>query len=1179
MSTPCSSEALTYDELMERYAASQKAKEKLDRMLVMYKARTVNIAALVDKYKQLEQAHEQLRDQHDAAGTQLEKAKAALQATKSKSSELIPLQGKLNRVTAAKDALAVKLDAAEAHVDSVRAELAKERLRSQQLARERDELASQATDVGALALDAQKQIVDLRTEMDAFREQRACDASAQPSTSALATELTHVKQQLEQMRDSMPVTGLATTQDNSRAPSADSASTVLQRMTLSSVQNNLRNISLQQGVLQAEFIRWKNMFGVLAGSASPLPVLAAAGPTLQNDAAPLSSCVPTDPLLSHSSSDGLDNSAAVWDAQRLPHLASTQGSSDCTRRVSKRTVHSADPEHRSNTAEESGGPAAARPALRRRVSRTVTGGDGAVGLESDIPRPPVASRNGVACPAPLHPQPHSCAVSGKLQQAQSSVGRVTAPAGASGRLAAAVEGGQAGAGGEQRLAIRVAPAPPLLRRQGRRSAQEEQEPKRSMMQLGSGNVKSTCIVGSGFVFATAEERARWQRVQQSHPRLGDTSAAPSTVAGADPAAVQPAYIMPVDEQQGTAPVDAVCEGSQEEGSPEVEVNMCDESLDGDFAVERMHVGAGGCTAPEEPHDASMQGQTASCSLQEWGRDGAVAGPGIHPVADPCRCSLHEVRQVAPIVLAEMCNIGYLEAPPVDADRAKLPCETDVAEAERQPLAEVPSRCAELADGGATVKSVATYVHARICIAADAAEQSEQEMQDFVCRAVCLVDSTLAACAAPGERVVSALASQTAETLLAKIMHVMPAGNTDGHLGTCCRHVVAALDALDGCLLLADAGNKAHRVALVGGLLAGSAAGSHLVADAMARMLEQLASSCQTDRYREPWAWAATLYGCASFLRMCCAAAPADRATRLGDCLRGCRSEKVSIACALGQFLTAPCAVAPYSAAVQRQLQAFWANVARSGPFINALVPPLVAMESAVRCAAAQRAAASSEPLHRSCGQAMLLWGAQQWSWPHEGGASLVLSTADALVRTLSAATSNADDTLLALRQLDALRSMLGEHDLGRAAGDRPRTHTERGGRPDNEVGSNSDSDSSASSDDDGSVSSDGLSGPGACGTRSSLQALAAFASEVEAALMLAGAACGWHVAAQDLIDAVIWPVLESLGSAEGSAAVMVRGTLSRSCQLLLQTVEDEGGSTGVAGIFAADVREALDFLV
>jgi hypothetical protein len=691
MSTPAGA-AMSHADLLERYAASERANESLTKTINMYKERTVNISQLLQKYKALEQTHQELLQQYKQAAAQLGKAQADIDAARAKSSakasELTPLKGKLRRETAAKEALAAKLKTAEAQQTEVQSELQEQRARAQQLAKERDELTATATDARSLAQSAIEQVQTLRSDVAALNG--ALPGATPPAAEqpGVASELAALRQQVRELQAGTAAAGAraTATQDTSHAASAESDSTALHRVNLSSIQRAVQVLSAQHASMHAEFSRWRALFGALAGGAA-LGVAGALQPAVDcampvdEDAgaahflAPLSSCGATGAFPARSSSDVLADSAAAWDVQRSAAVrAPAQGS---TAGVAPRQAGVA-PRQAS---------AAKRPA-----SHTAARAPGAQHLQPEDALLPPARRRRITAPTAQSGDLDVRADGTALPAQRTAPRERLVPA-----TDAALEARLArDAGAQPHLEqpppeLRIAPAPPLPKRTGRASAHADPAaPRRGqLMQIGSGRVKSTVVNGSGFFFTSSQERALWDRVQQSHiaepcePAEGGPGGAPQ---GRESAALDDLF-------------DAVASDAD---AAELDAPLPQHPAATAVSDEPPP------TRHDHAQDAQPSGaQAASCSLQYWVRDtGAAAAAAdtaaVAPPAQPSDARAHALRtadvvRLAPLLTSSLCAAHPAMPLPQSARHAHGSADAQaVAAAASWPAPDVGARLLQLA---------------------------------------------------------------------------------------------------------------------------------------------------------------------------------------------------------------------------------------------------------------------------------------------------------------------------------------------------------------------------------------------------------------------------------------------------------------------------------------------------
>ena len=1154
MSTPVSA-SLSHAELLQRYAVSERANESLSATLAKYKERTVNIAALVSKYKELEQQHTSLQAQHKQAGKQLDKAAADLEAARAKSSakqtELTPLKNKLRKETAAKDALAAKLETASCGAAAAQAELSQEKARAQQLAKERDELVADTTQSRSLAQSALEQIEALRAEFT----QRHASSGAMLATAAAAAqhtdvnaELAMLRQQVDQLQQQQehqrgpatpPVCALtAATLDTSRAVSAESDSTAIHRESLSSLQRAVHTLTAQQAQTHAELAGWRSMFAAMAagGSAVATGTLpdchggGAGGGLGVHASTPLSSCTPARELPARSSSDRLGDSGGAWDAQR--------------------------------SAATGIAPASAPPAAKRSVN-------------GDAPQAAPAATAAVAAAPVPQPQPSlpkraasSVPAAGKaakrwrpsVDPSQAAPRASARPAAA--RAAARVEPPPAAAA---RVSLRVDPAPPLPKRVSTRerdAGAAPAAPPLKVLQLGSNRVKSTIARGSGFVFASAQERASWSRVQQSkgsgaadapavpHQRQDatDASAAPAPAPSSPPGSqrVDALFVASGDEAPPDTPPDAPPDVPPV--APPHEVGMPTEEDDG--------AASGAAAASPQP---GAEAAAASCSLQEWAHNppGAATSAEAAPlpaaaVADAEAAAELDAARVIAVAPALLPDLLLESAPAYAADLGEVD-DAAVKSAAAQPSADTAKEYVRHAHAGANATTLAALLNAGLgrCSAEEvrcAGDELAAQLADAVAQH-----------AAPDSTLLSRLAdAQSSASLAHECMR-------DEGVDVRSARVIQRVAEL--CFQATAAADVQAALHVLRSLLA--AGGTDALADSFAAGLQDRAASQE--------ARGADNRSCtqSAALHAFCALLPARRdsstpCTRAGAAVRASSStDAAACACALGRFMVLSCGGPSDSCSCAHVCNMWGAHGSHTGAE-EALVSPAAAMEHAVLCAAAQRASSSCDATVRAVGHAMLQQGARMWGWPADGGVRAVRSTASALVATLANLAQGGSDALAALQQLHALQSALGtaEHAHGALA------HTARATSSPAASGARSSSSSGDSSDSSSSDDEDASPRAPAHVAR----AVALFADEVEAALLLASCACGWQVTAEVLLDSILWPALEGLrGSHSSAAAVHARAGLQSACSRLLTNVEELACGHAIAELYVADVREALTF--
>ena len=1023
MSTPEPSAELDFEQLKERYDASQRANAKLTKNIAMYKERAVNIAALVSKYHALEHTHSELQAKYSSAAAELEQATAVAEASKakasSKSAEVGPLKSKLTRESNAKDAVAAKLKASEAELKGAMAAIAQEKRRATVLAQERDELAASASDATTIAREALAQVQDLREEVASLKSGSSTSEIAAPGT--LAAEVVDLQQQVAALAAARGETGTA---------SADSDSSALHRLTLSSVQHSVRELTLQQGAVHSEMARWKSIFGALAGSGGTGRT-APASREEENTAAPLSSCMPTSAMPARSSSGGRAESAA-WEAQRLTqqHLSSTQCSSDGARPVvgSKRRAASGDVSV---------------------LAATAAGGS------DDAPRPTVARRLSAALAADAGKAPAERA--GPLQRAPAP----RAP--------------------PVQLLVEAAPLP---RRQSRRIDSETRVPPRAMMQLGSQRVRSSAHAGTGFVFSTAEESARWARVQ--HCQEAPPAAAASTAAA---------------ERNVHTAVAALFDDSGDDGPAVVpSATPCEPA----------------------PQPQACTGPVPSCSLQDWAGEREIVA-----MTAPRACpTLSDLERRAPRAM-----VAALHACRPLAQRP-VPCAAAVDAAKEWPPAEAASKCLALMRNATELSTPAACLGSCLAAAASSdgsAAAAVQSVTAAICRCT---DAVVGSCDAvcdtadalwePWMAATSSEPRADAETLRHRLSFMARSfGASEATASSSCRDISV--------------------------LVTGSASATKAVASDVATSLDAAALS-RGGGSAETHVGATFLFGCSALLRAVSGVAAVERSEQLGTALSAAPASSMAALCTHGHFLVAPCSLQPVDDA---SLRAFWATCDSRLPQTAGL-GPLAAMETAVRLAAAQQVAAATDAAARAAGERMLAWGAQRWGWPQRPAGVVIVAVARSIVATLRDAADGDQQVLAAVQQLADVQATLQE--MPELCADASSSRSDCG------------SASSSDDEDDSSSASDS--------TGTARGALAQFADEAQAALVLAAHACGWRGTAELLLDSVVWSALEEAGVRPGCESL---ATLMRMAHALLGVIQRTGAGCAVAEAYVAETREALAF--
>jgi hypothetical protein len=1146
MSTPAT--ALSYDALLERYQASEHANKKLSKTLEVYKERTVNIAALVDKYKHLDQKHQDLREDHASVSKQLADTQKALDTAKAKSSEktaeITPLKAKLRREVAAKDALAAQLEEAECKSRAAEKALKAEQNQAAELRKEREALE-------AARLDTLRPHNASHGEFETLREEVVeLKAAVQASRSC-----NHEEEILDLRRTINAIASQSFTHKlpavQASAPSTDSDGTCLPTQ----VQNVLNSLRMQQTAINAELACWRRFFGAMADGAANLGATPAAA--LEHNGAPTSSCTPTNPLPCRSSSALLGDCGEAWEAQQVGTLS---------RRAMRVHGREAGCKHRASMQSSTATAAVATPTgcrpggHKRRLAvreddreRAERAPDpcqsfGSGDSEDDSPVLPLPQRHCAVKPTPAQ---HGTAPV-KIRALPASAAKPSPPPLHDNKMAARVHTFAAARGNDsgnanaeaargarramqarQQSAVQKVPQmelrvedAPLPRRQFRRSETTTRKaPSLRLMQLGSGKVKSTAVAGSGFFFQSAEEVARWRRIQSDHPEWDSERQGPSTPltpgATASPAAT-PCHPLPTAEELD------VC-------APSVESLFGSED---DPGLARSPVIVSGARDTDQ--------QAACCSLHDRGdaiqRTTGTAGLGAEHT-DEHELSSCRVSEVAPLIVAQLQRHAQIRrgvpSMPGNGD-VTVTC-WDEPKTALGVCGKVQG-CIDAARQGASPPAVSAALARLLNAGIDVHDvgQSAEVISN------CIADAVTAR-ALPWSDVAAQLqqgcvdALDGSQPLGAMSCALLPV-STSGSIGLELELVVAAVLSLHNPTVMAAVAKGVEHIAVArtgyeDQVVAAALAGISVVLDAHAAQLQGSEHTLQ---------------------------AAERRFAKVRD-----RGAAWQLGAALGE-LSDVHSCSP--------LSHVWAVTGSTN------LQPLEAMRSAVCCAmsqcfcAAQKdSSAQNDSSARVAWTAILNVGTKSWGWPMSVGAGAVASVAHASVASLERAVTHEKGEgsrhaaqWTAEQQLNDLLELCNGSSV----------HTQHANN-DAEHASVDSSATSGSSDDESSAT--GTSVPGspqlsAC----HLAALHLFLQHVGSALRIAAAVSDWQFVADVLVEGIVWPALERLavrakaGTTHADMARLAMCSLSGVCEDLL--VHTEARSSGSAASFVADMRDALAFM-